>query len=107
MLQGILQADLGHAANSMTRKYTRKTKRKQKRPNMDMRKYASTVFLKVEHVREKPLRLEIAYVKEGKFDKPDCYFTTGEVLSLNGTNTGILMQEYGIDSDGWGGKESS
>jgi hypothetical protein len=69
---------------------------------MDMRKYAATTFLKPEHVSEER---EIAHIKEGKYDKPDLYFTTGEVLSLHGTNVGILMREYGADSEDWVGKK--
>ena len=72
---------------------------------MDMRQYAVTTFIKVDHVRDGPLRLKISEVKQGKYDKPDVYFATGEVLSLNGTNAATLIREFGPDSDDWIDKE--
>jgi hypothetical protein len=72
---------------------------------MDMRKYAGEHFIKVDDVRDGPLAVQIALVKQGKFDKPDMIFETGEILSLNTTNTKILMKAYGPNSDDWVGKE--
>lgn len=72
---------------------------------MDMRKYAGETFLKVDDVRDQPLRLQIALVKEGRFDKPDLIFETGEVFTLNTANTKTLIRAYGPDDAGWIGKE--
>jgi hypothetical protein len=72
---------------------------------MDMRKYAGAAFIKVDDVRARPLELQIAVVKAGKFDKPDLVFETGETFSLNATNTRALIQAWGADSKDWIGKE--
>jgi hypothetical protein len=72
---------------------------------MDMRKYVGAMFIKVDDVRDGALRMQIAAIKEGQFEKPDMVFESGEVLSLNATNTRILMHEYGRDSADWIGKE--
>jgi hypothetical protein len=72
---------------------------------MDMRKYGGGAFIKVDDGRLGPLDLQIAVVKTGKFDKPDVVFETGEVLSLNATNTKSLIRTYGPESDDWVGKE--
>jgi hypothetical protein len=72
---------------------------------MDMTKYSSPTYIKVDNLRDGPLHLQIAAINEGKYDKPDAVFETGEMLSLNGTNVGILIRAYGRKSEGWIGKE--
>jgi hypothetical protein len=73
---------------------------------MDMRKYSGPIFLKVNDVRGGPLPgRHIAAVNEGKYDKPDVVFETGETLSLNATNNKTLIRAYGPKSEGWIGKE--
>ncbi|UPK35553.1 hypothetical protein IVB18_47745 [Bradyrhizobium sp. 186] len=72
---------------------------------MDMRKYASEHFLKLDDVREGPLTLRIALVRDGSYDKPDVVFESGEVLSLNATNLRTLIRAFGPDSDDWIGKD--
>lgn len=72
---------------------------------MDVRKHLGGMFIKVDDVRDGALRRQIAAVKEGKYDKPDVMFETGEMLSLNATNTRILMRAYGPDTEYWIGKE--
>jgi hypothetical protein len=72
---------------------------------MDMRKYSGQHFFKVADVRGGPLRMRIAGVREGKFEKPDLIFTSGDVLSLNSTNNQAPMRAYGRDSDSWIEKE--
>ena len=57
---------------------------------MDMRPFAAKTFLKTVAVSEGPLLLWIAEIKPGKYDKPDIHFESGEILSLNATNTAIL-----------------
>jgi hypothetical protein len=71
---------------------------------MDMRKYSGEAFLKVSDVRDGPLQMQIAAIREGRYDKPDAVFETGEALSLNATNRKILVRAYGPDSDDWVGK---
>ena len=72
---------------------------------IDMRKYGGGDYLAVDDVREGPLQnMKIDDVRDGRFDKPDLHFETGEILSLNATNRKILMRAYGPTSDGWIGK---
>ena len=72
---------------------------------MDMRKYAGVNFLKVDDVRDVPLRGTIASVKIGKYDKPDMFLEFGDCLSLNATNTHTLIRAFGPNSDDWIGRE--
>jgi hypothetical protein len=72
---------------------------------MDMRKFTTESFVKLADVRDGPLRQTIAAVKDGKFDKPNLVFESGEALSLNSTNNRILLRAYGPNSDDWAGKE--
>jgi hypothetical protein len=93
------------AAEVMTRKFTRKTTRRQRRSKMDMTKYSGPAFLKVNDVRDGPLQRQIAVVNEGKYEKPDAVFETGETLSLNATNVKTLIRAYGPKSEEWTGKQ--
>jgi hypothetical protein len=72
---------------------------------MDMKKYSGEHFFKVADVPDGALRMQIAGVREGRFEKPDLIFTSGDVLSLNATNNQALVRAYGRDSDGWIEKE--
>jgi hypothetical protein len=72
---------------------------------MDMRKFSGPTFLKVDDVREGPLQLQIAAINDGKYEKPDAVFETGETLSLNATNVKTLIRAYGPKSEGWAGKQ--
>ena len=72
---------------------------------MDMREHIGESFIKVADVRDGPLRMQIAAIKKGRYDKPDVVFDSGETLSLNSTNTRILVRKYGPDSEDWIGKE--
>lgn len=71
---------------------------------MDMRKFSGEHFVKVDDVKDGPIDGQIAVIKEGKYDKPNIVFESGDVLSLNATNNQILMRAYGSDSDRWIGK---
>jgi hypothetical protein len=71
---------------------------------MDMKKYSGVHFIKVNDVRDGPIEGQIAAVRDGKYDKPDLVFESGDVLSLNATNTQILIRAYGTNSDYWIGK---
>jgi hypothetical protein len=68
---------------------------------IDMRKYASENYITVADVRDGPLQMKIVDVREGKFDKPDLVFETGDILSLNATNRKTLIRAYGFTSDAW------
>jgi hypothetical protein len=72
---------------------------------MDMRKFSGGNFLKVDDVRDAPLREIIPNIKIGKFDKPDLHCESGDCLSLNATNTHTLIRAFGPNSDDWIGKE--
>ena len=72
---------------------------------MDMRKYSGEHFLKVDDVRDGQLNRVIAAVKLGKYDKPNLVFENGDLLSLNATNTSVLVRAYGPNSVDWHGKE--
>jgi hypothetical protein len=65
---------------------------------MDISKYCGSRFLKVEDVRE-PVVETIAGVVEGKYDKPDLIFESGNKLSLNKTNASVLRRLFGKDTD--------
>jgi hypothetical protein len=71
---------------------------------MDMRKYSGESFVKIDDVRGGSIQAQIAAVKQGKFDKPDLVFETGDVLSLNATNNKTLIRAYGPNSKDWHGK---
>src|SRR5262245_27770654 len=63
---------------------------------MDVSKYLGSTFLKVADVKVSgPIRVVIASIVEGKFDKPDLVFDDGTRLTLNVTNTRILARAYG------------
>jgi hypothetical protein len=71
---------------------------------MDMRKYATEHFVNTDDVRDNPIEDQIAVVKDGKYDKPNVVFESGDVLSLNATNRKTLVRAYGNESDLWIGK---
>ena len=72
---------------------------------IDMRKYGGGDYITVDDVRDGPLQnMKIADVKDGRFDKPDLYFETDQILSLNATNRKTLVRTYGPNSDAWIGK---
>src|SRR6516165_2688459 len=53
----------------------RNDKRKQERiPKMDMRKYVGANFVTVDDVHDGPLQVQIAVVKEGKYNKANLVF---------------------------------
>jgi hypothetical protein len=72
---------------------------------MDMKKFSGGHFIKVDDVRDGPIEGEIAFVKEGKWDKADLVFESGDLLSLNATNNKTLVRAYGRESDHWIGKQ--
>jgi hypothetical protein len=73
--------------------------------NHDLSEYSARRFIKVDDVREQPLRDTIADVSLGQYDKLELTFESGDVLSLNGTNTAVLRRAYGKNSNELIGKE--
>jgi hypothetical protein len=72
---------------------------------MDARKYVGESFIKVKDVLDCDLHMQIAAVREGKYNKPDFVLETGDLLSCNATNVKTLMRVYGANTDGWVGKQ--
>jgi hypothetical protein len=68
---------------------------------MDMRKHSGAVFVKVDDVRDGPIKDRIGAVVMGKYDKPDIVFESGARLSVNSTNNQTLIRAYGWNSDDW------
>jgi len=67
----------------------------------NMRKYASSRFLKLDDVSDGPRQETIVEVTDGKWDKPVLKFESGAQFSLNKVNTGDMIAAYGDESDGW------
>lgn len=65
----------------------------------DLKKYSGQHFIKVNDVRDEPLRETIVGVREGAYGKLELILESGDILSLNATNTEILMDAYGRNSD--------
>jgi hypothetical protein len=78
-----------------------KAKRKEMNMGIDLQKYVSGRFYKLDEVFDKPAREQIAVVKEGQFDKLVLVFESGRQVSLNKTSVGMLMNEFGTDTDRW------
>jgi hypothetical protein len=68
---------------------------------MDMRQFSGEHFIKVDDVRDGPIKEKIAGIREGRFGKPDLVFTNGDILSLNSTNNNVLMRAFGTESNDW------
>ena len=62
-------------------------------------------FRKSIDVRNGSLQERIALVKEGKYERPDIVFESGDILTLNTTNARTLIKNYGPSSDDWLGKD--
>jgi hypothetical protein len=72
---------------------------------MDMSRFAPVNYLRVSDLKSGSIKVKIANVEIGNFDKPDVTFDSGDVLSLNTTNTGILCRAYGSESTDWIGMQ--
>ena len=68
---------------------------------MDMRKYASSAFIKLDDVQDRLRRETIVDVVEGKWDKPILKFASGAQFSLNKGNVATMIAEFGEDGDSW------
>jgi hypothetical protein len=72
---------------------------------VDVTKYASARFIKLEDVQDQPRRETIVEVTEGQYGKLVLKFKSGRRFSLNGTNVSIMIAAFGDESDHWGGVE--
>ena len=71
---------------------------------MDMSRYASSSFIKVDDLADGSERKVIAEIGEGRFEKPVATFDDGSKLSLNGTNVGTLIRAFGKNDQDWIGQ---
>jgi hypothetical protein len=74
---------------------------------MDMRQYLTSAFITLDDLRDgpQPRREKIADVVEGKFDKPNIKFASGDMVSVNATNGRVLMRAFGPETSKWIGCE--
>jgi hypothetical protein len=72
---------------------------------VDARKYAAGGFIKVDDVKNAPIRERIVHVEVGQYGKLDVTLESSRKLGLNGTSVGALMCEFGTDTDTWPGHE--
>jgi hypothetical protein len=70
-------------------------------PNIDVRKYLGSRFIKLADVEDGPMTLKIAEVVEGQYEKLNLIFTSGQKFSLNKTNTGRLANDLGMNIRDW------
>ena len=67
----------------------------------DMTDYAGSSYVKYDDVMDAPRRETIADVRKGDFDRPVLVFESGARLTLNKTNTRVLIRAYGKDPRNW------
>jgi hypothetical protein len=68
---------------------------------MDMRNYIGPSFIKYQDVVHASREEKVVAVEEGKFDRLDLKFASGDLLSLNRTNARVLAQAYGWETNNW------
>jgi hypothetical protein len=71
---------------------------------MDMSRYASSSFIKVDDLADGPERKMISDIGEGRYEKSVATFEDGSKLSLNGTNVGTLIRAFGKNDEDWIGQ---
>src|SRR5262245_21205264 len=71
---------------------------------MDIDKYSKDVYIKVDDLVDGPRREKIVDVLDGKYDKPDVLFESGNKLGLNATNRRALKRAYGRETNAWAGR---
>ncbi len=72
---------------------------------MDMSRYASSGFIKVDDLADGSEQKLITDIEEGRYDKPVATFDDGSKLSLNGTNVGTLIRAFGNNDQDWIGQQ--
>ena len=67
----------------------------------DVRKYALSKFVKAEELRDGSVIVDQinAVAEDSKYGRLQIFFSNGRVVSLNEKNVGVLMREFGEDSD--------
>ena len=71
---------------------------------MDMSRYASSSFIKVDDLTDGPEQKLITDIEEGRYEKPVATFEDGSKLSLNGTNVNTLIRAFGKNDQDWIGQ---
>ena len=69
--------------------------------DMDMSRYATSSFIKVDDLADGPERKVITEIGEGRYDKPVATFEDGSKLSLNATNVSALIRAFGKNAEDW------
>jgi hypothetical protein len=92
---------LGRRRRAIRSRSPAKPKIRQGNITMDMKQFSGEAYIKVDDVRDGPLTMRIAAVKQGGFGRPDLVFQSGEIFSLNQTNNRILVRAYGDESKDW------
>ena len=72
---------------------------------MDMRQYIGSNYIRDDDVRDRPRRGRIANVRPGSDDKAIIELHNGDCISLNQTNSCLLVKAFGTDSRDWIGCE--
>jgi hypothetical protein len=70
---------------------------------MDMRKYKGSTFITLDDVKDGPMVQRIAGCVDGKYDKANLIFESGDRLGLNKTNVKTLCKALGTNSEDWPG----
>jgi hypothetical protein len=71
-----------------------------------MSKFSGARFIKLNDVRDAPIRGIIAGIEEDeKYGRPVLTFENGEKFAVNATNNRILLRAYGKHDTDWIGKE--
>jgi hypothetical protein len=79
--------------------------RRESEAKMKMTKYAGASFVGLDDVQDGPIRGTIAAVDHGSFDRPVITFSNGMKFSCNKTNVGILIEEWGDESEDYLGEK--
>jgi hypothetical protein len=90
---------------SVAEKPKRAVSNSKRRVVMDMTRFASSRFIKLDDLADGPLLKIIKEIGEGKFEKPVAVFTDGTRASLNGTSVATLIAAFGADDSDWIGRE--
>jgi hypothetical protein len=74
---------------------------------MDMRSFTSGDYVTLNDLPEgePPIVDTIRSIGAGQWDKPLLTLASGRKLSLNATNTRVLIGSFGADSESWVGKD--
>jgi hypothetical protein len=70
---------------------------------VDVTKYTLSKFIKAEEFRGGKVIVDQinAVTEDSKYGRLQVFFSNGRIVSLNEKNVGVLMREFGADSDDW------